>query len=479
MAPKRTYNRHNMSIAKPDTNALDPSDPDNIGHETNKRRKPTPPSPVNTMHHSYVINGGDRPKSINRKNSKSFTSNSRTFSGPTSLPSDSVDRFDSVRKPAQKKKVMQVPQGMSLYGGGRKSMNSISAQLKSRRREQKKMAVAPILISDDSSCDGGTQLSEGVELKPDDADTTMVNSSRAVQGTMRGGSESAADASARIFEGREYMAPLSAAPQRTFCGATIRAVSVQAQAWSANQDGSPLLCLPASVRRSIFEYALGGNSIEFGFLTYLVNKTNDGAKEYTPYFQYTSNVYPVHPFEVPRNPLEGTPIQLHSDPNTTGMTLLSGVCRQLYLETYTLPYALNDFYFNSGNVLFNFMVKDNRLRPQQLKAIKSITVLHKLPVRSVFDKLTNLQQVCLVAPSMKIDAGFYKVVRDDKGVQLVKFVPASENATGKLNKPRLRGGGGCDNKFAPKKAYGDACSGSRSERGYDGGKGKQKWSWWK
>lgn len=46
MAPKRTYNRFNMSIAQP--TELDPSDPDNI-YEISKRRKPSPPSPVTAM----------------------------------------------------------------------------------------------------------------------------------------------------------------------------------------------------------------------------------------------------------------------------------------------------------------------------------------------------------------------------------------------------------------------------------------------
>ncbi|KAK7182209.1 hypothetical protein PSPO01_11682 [Paraphaeosphaeria sporulosa] len=492
MAPKRTYNRHNMSIVKPDTDALIPSDPDNSCYEANKRRKPTPPSPANTMHHSDVMSSGGRPKSVNLKNapSKPNHSNTKSFSGPTSLSNGEMDPFESVIKLAQETKAPQKQRSMSLYRGGHKAINSISAQLKSRRREGKKGDVAHILISDDSSSEGGIQLSESIELSPDDMDTTRMDSSSAMKATMRGGSESAAEASARIFGGREYTAPQTAPPRRTFCGARIKGNSVQAQAWSANQSSSPLLRLPASVRRSVFEYALGGNSIEFGFVTFLVDKTADGTKKYTPYFQYTSNVYPARPCEVQRNPFHGTPIRLHSNPDTTGMTLLNGVCRQLYLETYKLPYALNDFYFNSGNALFNFIVNDDRLQPQQLKSIKSIVVLHKLPVPSVLEKLPNLQQVRLMAPNLAIDIGFYKVVRDGKMPELVKFIPTSKNATGKLNRPGMRGGGGDDKKSDPKKAYlgayGGKYGGSRSERGYgrddtswgyDSGKYKNKWSW--
>jgi hypothetical protein len=116
------------------------------------------------------------------------------------------------------------------------------------------------------------------------------------------------------------------------------------------------------VRRTIFEYALGGNSIEFGFVSYLKNEmTNDDS---IAYFQYTSNVYSDG-----RNPFHGTTLPLHADPKTTGMTLLNGVCRQLYFETYKLPYALNTFYFNSGNALFNFVVQEARLQPEQVWSI--------------------------------------------------------------------------------------------------------------
>jgi hypothetical protein len=130
--------------------------------------------------------------------------------------------------------------------------------------------------------------------------------------------------------------------------------------WSANQTGSPLLRLPEKVRRAIFEYVLGGNSIEFGFVSYLKEKTAN-SEDSVAYFQYTSNVYADQ-----RNPVHNTPLPLHGNPETTGMTLLNGVCRQLYSETYKIPYALNTFYFNSSNALFNFVVLEGRLQPQQV-----------------------------------------------------------------------------------------------------------------
>lgn len=218
-------------------------------------------------------------------------------------------------------------------------------------------------------------------------------------------------------------------------------------------------------------------------MTYLVDKTADGVKNYTPYFQYTSNVYPSTPFRGQCNPFHGTPLPLHGDPDTTGMTLLNGVCRQLYTETYMLPYALNDFYFNSGNALFNFIVKDNRLQPQQLKSIKSCVVLHQLPVPAVLEMLPNLQQVRLMAAEVPLEVGFYKVVRDGKAPKLVKFVPTAKCATGKLARPAIRGGGENDRNVDSRKAYGEkhsgygsgrGCSGGDGEYGYSSGKDKKK-----
>lgn len=179
------------------------------------------------------MNSGGRPKGINWKTSTSKSTNSKSFSGPTSLPSD-VDPFDSVLKMTQEKKMPQVSRGMSLYGGGRKSITSFSEDLKNSRRERNKRE-APILLSDDSSSDGGIQLPtndqpEAAHSGWDDIDTP-IDSSSIFEPNLRGGSDfTAAEASARVFEGREYMSPRAAPPQRTFFGARIQEKSDQAQA---------------------------------------------------------------------------------------------------------------------------------------------------------------------------------------------------------------------------------------------------------
>ncbi|KAJ4358774.1 uncharacterized protein N0V89_003358 [Didymosphaeria variabile] len=459
MASKRTYSRHNMSIAEPELRA---SDPDNIHHEANKRRKPTPPSPVGPMPQSHVLNGGGRPRSMKQKSSSEMlqkNNSKKRFSGPTTLPGDEMDPddseqktdpFDSVLALAQTRQAPQQPRG-SIYGGGRTVLNSISAQLKSRKREKKK--ETQVHFSDDLSVDGGIQFpphgeSEIPSLGSDDLDFPMEGSP-AVNVTMRGGSAlNAAEASARVFNGRQYSAPQTAPPRRTLWGVRMQTDSAEALGWSANQTNASLLRLPANVRRRIYDYALGGNSIEFGHVTYLVEKRAGRPNRCVPYFQYTSNVYDDR-----RNPFQGFKTFLKDNPRVEGMTLLNGICRQLYYETYTLPYALNDFYFNSGNALFNFLVKEDRLQPQQCQAIKSIVILHRLPAPAVLEKLSNLEHVLLMAADVPMANGHYKVVRGSgvadgrtrgdfaaqhpSGVQLVKYQPTS-----KLTKPTIRGGHG-------------------------------------
>lgn len=175
------------------------------------------------------MNGGGRPKKgVNRKHASSKppgNTRAKSFSSPTSLPSDERDPFDRALKLAHAKKFPQVPQGNSLYGGGRKAINSISAQLKSQRREQKQKDESHVVASDDSSSDGGIQLSEGIESSPDDMDTAVANSSNTVDVTMRGGGQSASKASASIFRGRQYIATPTPPPQRTFWGVRMKANS--------------------------------------------------------------------------------------------------------------------------------------------------------------------------------------------------------------------------------------------------------------
>ena len=104
-----------------------------------------------------------------------------------------------------------------------------------------------------------------------------------------------------------------------------------------------------------------------------------------------------------------------------GMTLLNSVCRQLYQETYTLPYSLNNFFFHD-QALFNFVVMEDttRLLPQQLRAFTSIVVLHYQPGPALVDMLPNLEYVRVMYPQLPGEVNRYRVAVKGKKRELVK-----------------------------------------------------------
>lgn len=229
------YSRHNMSIAHGEE-APEPSDSQNI--YSNKRRKPTPPTPEPGPR-SHVLNGGGRPRNStiasrgNGKKTGEQSSKPKKFGGPISLPDDVMgveddDPFKSTLDLAKARSVPKVTAG-SLYGGGRSGFVSFSMQLKDQKREQLRKAAPVHYISDDSSVEGGIALGPNATagsdtLDSDDMSVSVVDlGSSPSETTMCGGdiTLTAAEASERIFAGREYTAPPTAAPARTLWGASI------------------------------------------------------------------------------------------------------------------------------------------------------------------------------------------------------------------------------------------------------------------
>ena len=173
--------------------------------------------------------------------------------------------------------------------------------------------------------------------------------------------------------------------------------------WKANQTDSPLLRLPSNIRQCIYEYALGGKTIRVGYVNYATLDMPNGIRSSTPVFRYRSIVYDGRcNLYVRRAEISNY---------TRGMSLLNGVCRQLYHETYTLPYSLNHFGFDSANALFNFIVMEERLARQQRNAITAITTMNQLPVPILLKKLPNLNCVCLMRPENEYEQGWWRVDR--------------------------------------------------------------------
>lgn len=61
------------------------------------------------------------------------------------------------------------------------------------------------------------------------------------------------------------------------------------------------------------------------------------------------------------------------------ITLLSGVCRQLYHETALLPQQMNTWSFETLHVMERYILKENRMPLMQRRAVQTLYCKEKLP----------------------------------------------------------------------------------------------------
>ncbi|KAI8937722.1 hypothetical protein NX059_005422 [Plenodomus lindquistii] len=213
-----------------------------------------------------------------------------------------------------------------------------------------------------------------------------------------------------------YKAEKIPAPRRNIIGHRLPKLLQESALWHANQSDSPLLQLPAEVRNTIFKYVLGGNTINIDYETY--RNTSDYKQPTTsvPIFKYHCTVYdrPANPFKI--KPSSNEII-------TRGYFLLNNICRQLYVETATLPYSLNMIAFSSSSVMFNFLYHEQRLSRQQRDAITRLVLPDGILQQNMLSDLGGLLEFFL---GRKVDddaKGWYTVVRRE-GCR-PKLVPSS------------------------------------------------------
>jgi hypothetical protein len=158
---------------------------------------------------------------------------------------------------------------------------------------------------------------------------------------------------------------------------------------------------------------LGGNTIKIGYETYRPSYTNTKLIENVPTFNYYCTVYNqlVNPYKERQHPDVGVFIEF---------TLLNNVCRQLYLETAALPFALNRIAFETSNVMFNYIGHDQRLSKQQRHSLKQLMVGDDLPGANILTYLPNLEKVYLAGVDQvqrriqgEKSMGWYVVIRED------------------------------------------------------------------
>lgn len=83
-----------------------------------------------------------------------------------------------------------------------------------------------------------------------------------------------------------------------------------------------------------------------------------------------------------------------SSAHVTGirLTLLSGVCRQLYHETALLPQSLNTWSFESVHMMERYILREGRMPLQQRRAIEILYCKERLP-RELRNKFKGLKAI--------------------------------------------------------------------------------------
>jgi len=140
--------------------------------------------------------------------------------------------------------------------------------------------------------------------------------------------------------------------------------------YARNQRESPLLRLPAEIRLKIYELVLGtGNTIFITMKNF--NSKPDENKRY-------SFIWGCRVVDPSINPFKDWGFEPPQDASHS-LTLLNGVCRQLYKESTNLSFSLNSWVADEGNYNFDQWVYE-RLPSSQRRAIHTlVTTSYILP----------------------------------------------------------------------------------------------------
>ncbi len=167
-------------------------------------------------------------------------------------------------------------------------------------------------------------------------------------------------------------------------------MSLALSRWQLNRDASPLLRLPPELRNRIYEILLSVGQINVHYTPW-VHKSKT---------QSTKGGFGCQILDREQNPFalkRGGP---QGDHPRRGLTLLSGVCRQLYHDTALLPYQLNAWSFENNHVMERFVLKERRLSRFQRRAIHTLYV--KEGLNPVMEKFFGGLKVLLLGDGTKL-----------------------------------------------------------------------------
>lgn len=177
---------------------------------------------------------------------------------------------------------------------------------------------------------------------------------------------------------------------------------------------SPLLRLPYELRLQIYELVLGDRQIHVRFVPWQYkgrfkrSSKVDGEtvkghfryevlpKRHDPWAPGVEQMWdplvkPKRQLDVPSNG-QSRRAQICHGFTGTRLTLLSGVCRQLYHETALLPQKLNTWSFETLHLMERYILKENRMSLHQRRALHTLYCRERLP-KDVHKKLKWLKVI--------------------------------------------------------------------------------------
>ncbi|KAJ0106957.1 hypothetical protein J7T55_011052 [Diaporthe amygdali] len=149
--------------------------------------------------------------------------------------------------------------------------------------------------------------------------------------------------------------------------------------YDLNRLTSPLLRLPYELRLQIYELVLGDRQIHIFFVPWQHKQRIKNGQPYTETikggFRYEVLQKREDPWKTDRKSLR----KLASPSPEAQITLLSGVCRQLYHETALLPQQMNTWSFETAHAMERYILKENRMPLMQRRAVQTLYCKERLP----------------------------------------------------------------------------------------------------
>lgn len=171
--------------------------------------------------------------------------------------------------------------------------------------------------------------------------------------------------------------------------------------YDLNRLASPLLQLPFELRLQIYRHVLGDRQIHIFFVPWQQHKkqrTKDGQPSTTATdtikgrFHYEVLEKRQDPWKEDRRGLRKLPAAAAASSPEQQITLLSGVCRQLYHETALLPHQLNTWSFETMHVMERYILRENRMPLVQRRAVRMLYCKERLP-KALENKFGGLQAI--------------------------------------------------------------------------------------